>query len=230
MTVYDNNVIFVKLSKDIASTGGLTLEEDYEFYFTSTYSPLYTSVRRVRLDLGNVIRDIPEDTINLAIFEASLEADALTFGTAPTSGNEQEFFLFARRMYVTCLAEVILLGSILGSGGAAKSKRLADLDVSYDGRTDELLKKALSCMARFEAVLTSAGEIGPGTSQKPQYVVKGEYDIDRPVIGRQWQPTVTYNGADAEIPAANIKSKLTTQRRWSRDFRWPSRWNSRWDY
>jgi hypothetical protein len=224
--LFKNNAVLIELKNSIAATDGATLGQDYRWHFTTTYDPLYTSVRRVRLDLGPLIKDVADDTINLAIFEASLEADALVFGTL--SPDNWKYFYFARRMYVTCLAEMILLGSIMGSGGGAKSKRLADLDVDYDDNVDDLMNRALGCMAKYEAVLTSAGQLAPGTSQQPDYGVKGADDPDRPVVGRGWEPTSTYAGAEIQMPAANTKSRYSWKRRSQRDFAWPSRWRAIW--
>jgi hypothetical protein len=231
--LYQNNVVFVKLANTIAATDGSLLADangdnvDYTYYFTTTYNPLYSSVRRIRLELGKLIANVPDDTINFAIFEASLEAAALSFGSTTENSG---FFQFARRQFVTCVAEILLLMGVGAGGGDGKSKRLADLDVSYRGsNTDELLNRALKCRARWEATLTSAGALGPGVSQKPKYAIKGYYDPDRPLVGRGWEPTSSYQGSQVQMPAANIKSRYTTNRRWRRDYKWPDRFGGYWD-
>ncbi|MHA2068511.1 MAG: hypothetical protein ACXABY_29465 [Candidatus Thorarchaeota archaeon] len=231
--LYDNNAVFITLSHTIADTDGNTLGTDYEMYFTTTYDPHYTSVRRVRLDLGALVADIPDDTINLAIFEASLEAQALSFGLQTFKTNSvATFFNFARRQYVTCVAEMILLGAISGSSsveGGGKSKRLADLQVNFGGggQFKSLLDRAIGCKLKWEATLTSAGEIGPGTSQKPSMVIKGRYDPDRPEFGREWEPVSTHSGIGSEYPAANVKSRNSVlYRRWRGNFM-ANRWGSR---
>ena len=229
--LYNNNMLLIELDSSIADTDGNTLGEDITYYFTTTYDPLYTSVRRIRLDLGSLVRDIPDDTINLAIFEASLEADALSFGdVAVLSASTQNYFKFARRQYVTCVAELILLNSIQGSGAGTggRAKRLADLQVNYgsEGQIGDLLNRAISCRIKWEAALTSAGEIAPGTSQRPSMVIKGNLDPDRPSFGRDWQPISTYDANS--YPAANTSSRKVGNRRWKRDFsrtRWESRFN-----
>jgi hypothetical protein len=229
--IYNNNAIFVKLYDVIASTEGDTLAEHYEWYFTTTYDPLYTSVKRIRLELGNLITDVPDDTINLAIFEASIEANALTFATTTVqTASVLRFFQFARRQYVTCLAEIILLSSISSSSSTegGKSKRLADLQISYGngGQFDDLLDKAMACRIKWEATLTSSGEIGPGTSQRPSMVIKGELDPDRPLFGRDWEPTSTHSGIGSEYPAANAKARSVYARRWRKNY-FINRWSSR---
>lgn len=229
--LYDNNAVYITLDGTIADTDGNTLSGDYEFYFTTTYDPMYSSVRRIRLDLGALIVDVPDDVINFAIFEASLEANALTFGPFATrTSNVLRYFRFARRQYVTCVAELILLNAISAETSVeGKSKRLADLQVSYGGggQFDDLLQKAVACRMKWEAALTSTGEIGPGTSQKPSMVIKGRLDPDRPDFGRDWEPTSTHSGIGSEYPAANAKSKNSVlNRRWKNDF-WGNRWGSR---
>ena len=233
--VHNNNMVFIQLDKTISSTTeDDTLDDDFIWYFTTTYTPMYSAVRRVRLDLGALVVTVPDDTINLAIFEASLEAQALTFGTPEArTASMTRFFAFARRQYTTCLAEIILLNAI--SGGSiiegGKSKRLADLQISYDGgQLNNLLDMAISCTAKWRATLTSAGEISPGTSQRPSMVIKGIMDVDRPEIGRDWQPTSTYTGLEEEYPAANVKTRPSVlSRRWKRSFainRWGSRFGA----
>lgn len=223
-----NNTVFVELDKSIASLpDGIELGIDYQWYFTTKYSPLYSSVKRIRLDIGPFIRDVPDDTVNMAIFEASLQADALTFGVATNlTPSARRFFIWARRQYVTCLAEIILLSAISGQdlsgGGGGKSKRLADLDVSYSGgssgNANDAYNQALACMEKWKVVLTSNGEVAPGTSLKPSMVIKGRLDPDRPTVGRGWEPISTYAGFDSNMPAANTKSQYTNKRRWQRDY------------
>jgi len=228
--LYNNNMVFVRLAADIAAEDGSTLGSNFEMYFTTTYDPLYTSVRRIRMDLGAVIANIPDDTINLAIFEASLESDTLVF--TPLSGltsSQTTFFNFARRQFVTCLAELILLGAVAGQGGVSgkKMKRLADLEVQNsagDGKLDDLLERALACRAKWEATLQSAAEVGPNTSCRPSMVIKGSADPDRPVIGRDYDSTI-----GDQYPAANRYNISRWTRRWKKGYYPGSRWNSRWD-
>jgi hypothetical protein len=222
-SLFANNMIFVELDETVADTDGNALGSDYTYYFTTTYDPLYSSVRRVRLELGQLINDIPDDTINLAIYEASLEADALTFGTLVfDTASASTHFIWARRQYVTCVAELILLGAMTGQGGGSdgKSKRLADLNVSYSGGgpLDDLIDKAIACRNQHEKILTSSGVLGPGTSLQPQMVIKGANDPDRPYIGREWERTSTYGNPNDRVPAANTRSRWTNRRRWKSDY------------
>lgn len=228
--LYENNAVYFKLLSTVADNDdGTQLGVDYTWYFTTKYNPLYESFRRIQLDMGSLVSNLPIDTINLAIFEASIEADALTFGTV----TNNRYFTFARRQYVACTAEMILLHALLGAsgeGGGGKSKTLADLKVSTTGGASSeggLLERVLNCRVKWEAMLTSAGEIGPGTSQKPSMVVKGTLDPDRPPIGRTWEPVSSWGGSDGMLPAANTRIRWTGNRRYRRGFVTKNRWDTR---
>jgi hypothetical protein len=221
-----NNAVYIELSSVIGTVGppALTLGSNQGWFFSTTYSPLYTSARRIRLDLGPLIKNIPDDVLNLAIFEAGIEADAITFGAVV---DFSEFFVFARRQFVTCMAESIILRALEGSGSAATgsgaSKRLADLSIKAGsgaaGNIVDVLKKLEACKAKWAPALTSAGTIAPGTSLRPAAVVKGELDPDRPLFGRGWEPTSSYMGSDVGVPAANSRGpRSETYRRWRRTY------------
>lgn len=223
--LYENNMVFIRLGSTIAAADGSLLGEAFESYFTTTYNPLYTSVRRIRADVGSLISGVPDDTINLHIFESSLEADALVFSTLTGLTSSQiNFFNFARRQFVTCLTELTLLGAIAGQGGVTgqKQKRLADLEVRSAagvGKLDDLLERALACKIKWEATLSSAAEVGPNTSSRPSMVVKGSSDPDRPMIGRGYS---TRNG---QYPAANTKYIPRWHRRARKGYTPTSRWD-----
>jgi len=226
-----NRMVIVTLDETIADDDGNTLvdsneEAGYVFYFTTTYDPLYSQVRRIRLDLGSSISDIPDDTINLAIFEASLEANVLVFGTVI---DNSEYFTFAKRQYVTCAAELILLQALSGGGTSNPSaKRLADLEVKWGTGTvsSSLTNNLQACKDKWKVVLNSSGAVTPESSIKPSMVIKGAYDPDRPNFGRTWD--TYYDGSsEAEVPAANSKSKYTNTRRWKNGYLPRSRWGSR---
>lgn len=230
---YENNMIIVKLGGEVGAEDGTTLGSDYLWYFTTRYNPLYTSARRIQLDLGSIAGDLAEDTINQAIFEASLEAEAYHIVTTVNSSKEVSMYNFARRQYVVCRTELILLEALMNKGVAVSdqvSKKLADLSVTRGGGSsamDGILGKLDKCMEKWTTVLQSGGVLGPGTSQKPSVAIKGTFDPDRPMIGRDWSTTNTtdLNGA---TPGANAKFRISGTRRWKNSFR-GSRWDSNFD-
>lgn len=205
----NNNVVEVILLGTIANTDGIELGEDYTFNFTTTYSPLYSSVRKVRLEVGALIRDIPDDTLNLSLLEASLEADELNFRKDPINAS---FFQHARREYVTCKAASILLTNIMAAG-QLKSKTLDNFSVTYDTQSlHNLSNKLLDCSDKWAGQLAAGG--GLNVLRRPQMVVKGDLDPDRPDMRRSIDE---YD--DSKIPAANTSYKYPGTRRSVRGFR-----------
>jgi len=217
-----NNIVFVQLDSTIAGTDAATLEEDYFYYITTTYDPLYSAIRRIRLDLGRLILEVPDDTINLALFEASLSADANSFQDTLTDGAA--YYAYAKREYTTCLAELILVRALLGdfSFAGKMSKTLGDLQVSRAGPDLKLRESQLEeCVARWQIPLQTGGDISPDTSLKPQYTVKGALASDAIGFGREWEPT-SYEGEGYQRSMANTDEQATA-RRWVRTFRKRSR-------
>jgi hypothetical protein len=216
--LYENNIVRLKLDKDIADLNGNALGSDYESYFTTPYTPLYSSLRRIRLDLGPLLVDVPDETIMLAILEASLQADAIRFKTI----TQATFFNQARRQYTTCLAEFILVRALLGDSSLADrmSKTLGDLSVSRAGGPGNLrniLAQLEDCAASWEVSVQSGGEIHPAGSLKPQYSVKGALAEDFIFVNRQWEPTSGV-GVHSSQSAAN-SSRYASGRRDLRTFR-----------
>lgn len=201
----ENTLVEIILSKNIESLDGVSLTEDFSFFYTTTYNPLYSSVRKVKLDAGGLLGNIPEDTINLAILEASIEADVLNFRKEVINNN---VFLHARRQYVTCLAAHGLAQNVLANGGVIKSKALADFKVDYDVNIlGDLLNRLNDCIKKWEAQVQTGG--GARTVRGPKMVVKGELDPDRPAVGKMW-----YSLNPGEQPIGNNKYRVPGSRRW----------------
>lgn len=200
----ENTLVEVFLSSEISSLAGAPLANDFSLLFTTTYNPLYSSVRKVRLDAGGSLTAIDDDTINLAILEASLEADVLTFRKQIINNN---VYLHARRQYVTCLAAYGLIENALANS-SVKAKELADFKVTYDNNSaNGLLDKLAKCIAKWEAQVQSGG--GARAIRNPRGVVKGDLDPDRPPVGRGW-----YKVSPGETPIGNEKYRVPGSRRW----------------
>ena len=219
-SLYENNIIFLELDEVIAATDGSTLEEDTEYYFTTTYNPLYSSIRRVRLDLGPLIAGVPDETIYFAIFEASLLADANNFSINVSPANVA-YFNHGLREFTTCAAELTLVRGLMGESGLSDrmSKTLGDLSVSRGGAFGRLKEQASAlqdCVARWGVVVRSHGNVSPDTSIRPQTAVKGNYAEDYMYVGRQWEPMSSFG--EGSIPAANDVS-YNTERRQFRTYR-----------
>lgn len=185
--LYNNNIIIVKIGTGLKNTDGDSLGSVFTSYFTTPYTPLYTNEHRIYLDLGALVSDIPESTIMAAILEASFMADGITF----TSIVNSRYYELARREFVTCMAELILLRGLSGNAALSSkmSKTLGDLKVSRDGgslKISDKIEDKEDCIARWQQVLTTGGELTPGNSLKPIYAVKGRTAIDAIQVGREW--------------------------------------------
>jgi hypothetical protein len=203
----NNKLVTATIAATVAGTNGVTLGDAYSWSFTTTYNPMYTTLRRIRLSIGNFIQDVPNDTINFAIYMASLMADELTWNT---DDADSDYYEFVRQQWAHCKAEEILLMNTIGGSGSLKSKQLGDLRVEYNtsGDSTPALDRALQCQQKWEGALMAGGR----QVQKPSMVVKGALDPDRPPVGRGW---VHQRGMSAaQTPAANRKTLYTTQRRY----------------
>ena len=200
-----NNAVTVTIGGSLKDENGNVISGDYSFYFTTTYTPLYVTPRRIRLDIGGFLSGIPDDTINLAIFEASRIADVLAFTGTITN---QAYFDMVKRNFVICEASGILLQGISMEGGISK-KKLGDFEVQYDtGHLPRILNRLADCVDKWQPLLMNGGNEKDFTM-----AIKGLYDPNRPVIGRVWEKQ------SGSVPAANTKE--------AHYYRWRSTWEPR---
>lgn len=78
--LYPNEEITVTIPSTVTATDQTTLGADYQFYFTTKYDPYYVGVQQVRLEIGNLIADIPDDTIARLIHSNSILANWFSSG------------------------------------------------------------------------------------------------------------------------------------------------------
>jgi hypothetical protein len=222
--LYDNNIVNITLTSGIRALDyddilnpESHLPVDYEFEFLTTTSPSYTNVRKVHLEVGSLIRSIFDDTVQTAILEASLDADAITFAI---QYQNTPLFQHARREYVTCLASKILVNNLLNPSGLLRGKTLADLSVQYDTSAfRDALNRIQDCLNKWEPQVEAAGYAI--ASKQPQGVVKGEYDPDRITSARVWQSND--NGdISRRMPVANSRTQTLSGRRYLKT--WKPRW------
>lgn len=200
-----NNAVTVTIGGSLKDENGNQISGDYSFYFTTTYSPLYVTARRIRLDIGGFLSGIPNDTINLAIFEASRIADILAYAGTITN---QAYFDMVKRNFVICEASGILLQGISMEGGIAR-KKLGDFEVQYDtGHLPRILDRLSDCVDKWQPLLMNGGNEKDFTM-----AVKGLYDPNRPIIGRVWEKE------SGGVPAANTKE--------AHYYRWRKTWEPR---
>ena len=210
----ENNFVHIIVASGLQALDGSKLMQPLEFEFMTYTTPNYTSVRKVRLEIGGFIPNVYDDTIQQAILEASLQANAMTF---EKYRQNTEVYYHSRREYTTCLASKMILTNITAKH-MLKSKSLADLSVSYDPTAlGNALNQLDDCVQKWEAQVLSGGQAKK--IQQPQMVVKGEYDPDKPIVSRMWM-TNDMGDVSRRVPAANERMRPIGQRRFVRTY-WP---------
>jgi len=207
-----NNIVSVKLLSTVAATTGESLTEDLQIEFLTALTPFYSNLTKVKLEVGSLISEIKDLTTAMAVLEASLEADSLTFSTVNIN---EKLFQHARREYVSFASSYTLVTNV--GGNLLKSKTLGDLSVTYDTAShQETLNYLQDMMRKWGDQLMSGG--GAKTIRSPKMVIKGVYDVDRPLFDRMWEGTSATNKrptANASETSNNIRRSLRThKKRW----------------
>lgn len=236
--ISSNTLIVIELDASIASSTGLTLEDDTQLAFSVTYDPLYASADLVRMEVGPWIDFIPDDTLNLLIHWASKEVDVITPSTwkklhstgyedntvyhDERSGQNVSMYRFARTKFVIydvayralMLPASANAGNVSGTGG---TKRLGDLlieeglgGMSGEGLTLEMVKEIKRLRDEWWRVVNAGGNIVPGQSLDPAIAVKGLNDPDRRKAGRLWEDNKDFPYAQ---PTVNSKYRRPGRRR-----------------
>jgi hypothetical protein len=121
------------------------LENDFVFWFTSQYCPLFTTLSRVKLAAGPYSEQYTDDTIYRMIHRNSIDVIDIyniTYGTDfayDSQGCTASGLPFAIRRYVECktaydlLSLIKLNGSLDGSSGGDQLKTLGDMTIKYGG-------------------------------------------------------------------------------------------------
>lgn len=194
-----NSVVIVSLA-DITATDGDIMQE-FVLTFATEINPAYATVAQVKVVLGPYADNTTDIAIAMLIYEYSLEADLLV---PDTIGNAALVALAKKRWVICKVAYDLVFANQLDSQG--KSKRLADMEVSYSGvsprEKEALYDKFKDCIDKWEEILQTGG-----TGVRPVATIKGLYDPDRPQVGRGW--TQRPNAA----PAANTVVQKVIGRR-----------------
>jgi hypothetical protein len=74
--IKNNTRYEITLDSSLVSSDGYTLGREEKFYWTGRYTPYYVSIRAIRARFLSAEQHIPDDLINMYIYQASLEANA----------------------------------------------------------------------------------------------------------------------------------------------------------
>ena len=206
----ENEMIIIELDKTIADTDAKILDTTQYLYFTTKYNPYYCSTDMLRMEVGPWVEDVPEDTLALAIYWSSVEADHITCNT-PVKADR---IAFARSRFVMYDAAIKMLSMpISPSGEAGGSKRLGDLMVE-SGKLDYDIKALLQELKaekdEWWRVLNAGGQIVPGQGLGPSYAEKGIARDDRNASGRLWHNPFTEYYPQ---PSVNSKYRLSNDKK-----------------
>lgn len=152
------------------------MEEDYEFFFTSQYCPLWSTVTDVRLAAGPLIDSVPDDTINRMIYRSSIKSIQRFLNGNNVYGCTWSDVPEPLFRWVTCVAALMSLNAAAAAGGAGggdnTSKKLGALSITYGGGSDGGLDSGDVRRALDQCVRESADLIGAQMGTKVQYAVK----------------------------------------------------------
>lgn len=199
----NNMIVQVTIDSSITDVDGNELGENYEFWFTTSFDPMYSDPVLVKMYAGNWIRDISDETLFLMLYESSKLADDIT----PTNITiNTAFYNNARSRFVTADSVLRLLSAPVMQGGM--TKQLGDLLVKRDGATFiDMVNRINKDRDEWYRVVNSGGNIGPGESFAPISTVKGDCDPDRRNAGRLWIRPGAY-----ENPTANGRTPVDGRR------------------
>lgn len=120
-----------------------TLQSEYQFWFTSLYCPLYSTIGRVKLQTGPIGDAFTDDSIYRMIHKNSLEAIDLLNVSSPDPDIAYDYYgcdwqdaPFYIRRYVECktaydLLAVSKLASTTNGTGGSQMKSLGDMSIKY---------------------------------------------------------------------------------------------------
>ena len=184
----ENSEYKVTVKAGLAGLNTYPLPADYEFIFTTTFDPLFSSVERIRLNIGPFIRGVPDDTINRLIHENSILAQRYY----PTWAGliEADDVPYYVTEFVTCKTKLDLLNSSkLEWAGAGSRKTLGDLTIERDGvgrdivlLADGKAKELERCIYEMEQLVRTAGQ-----KLSPDYAIIGKDDSRRPIKDSSWR-------------------------------------------
>jgi hypothetical protein len=202
-----NTMVIIEIN-GITSDTGEVLEE--RLFFTTKYVPLYASPDLLRLELGQLVASIPDDTLALMLHRSSKEADFIQSQV----GCNIDRLKHARTKFVLYDAALHALimhvqSNSIRSGG---SKRLGDLSVSLGSSdsssmnisADDLLPVIKAERDKWFKVMQAGGCLNPGQGFAPVSAVKGRYDPDRRLSGRLWEDPREFAYAN---PSVNEKRR-----------------------
>jgi hypothetical protein len=204
-----NRVINISISGAKALDGSV-LNGPFTSYYTTEFSPFYSTTSRVRLLAGQFLLEVPDDAINQLIWYFSTEADLKNIRPDRVSRWPQKYASYRARWVTAAVIVTLLSGTSLN---ANMSKRLGDLSVSRGPAAQDLLDATLRELEDLSAMLEDGGNWGRGL----EVASKGSSHPDAPVLSRQWASSDIYNVE--RVPGVNSRERFGNERRHKKTWR-----------
>lgn len=128
-----------------------------EFEFTSRYTPLHSTVKIIRNDLGDLLTKISDDTINFSIWQTSLLVQEIAVEDSFTNGVPN----FAVKQYVRYQTEYNILRKILlilAANAGDETKTLGEFSVIRGTKAPyvkDLLNTIAGELKKWEAAIST---------------------------------------------------------------------------
>lgn len=188
--ILNNNEYIVKLAAGFPGLNTNPLQSDYNFVFTSTYSPLYIGYNLVRLNIGPILaitmNFVPNDTLNRIIYSVSRQADNLS--PVIIDPTDLPWFVKEFVLYQTLLNGVYASIMMFASSGAGIKKSLGDLSIDIDA--NGLMPALLPIIEDYRKLRDKYQimvENGTGQPAGPEWVVRAAGDPRRPITDNTWR-------------------------------------------
>lgn len=186
-----NQEYHVSILEGLSGIYNSTMEDNYAFWFTSQYCPLFANITTIKLMGGPTVESFQDDTIYRMIYKNSLDIIDIYNAGAGTCyaynywGCTPINIPYLFRRYVECKTTYDLLNIAQNSSNSStnsigQTKNLGDLSIKYGGQTGtssskntlaapDLLKRLYDCFIGVVNYYSSAVHVS----------VKGLYDVSK---------------------------------------------------
>jgi len=178
-----NNEIRIYLTDDILGASGNSLD-NYLYYFTTRYSPIYVDISAVYSKIGQFLTSgsYSEDAIYRLLLYYSLKSDQYAH---ETTFNDPTKWKIIRHDWILCHVLLDVLQNLKASTGSNTRKRLADLSITFTGSDADLnssISDARKCAQQSDYLLSRS------VITLVASTVKGEWAPDTVTFGRLPSP------------------------------------------
>jgi len=194
-----NRIIHISV-EGLLATDGSSLTGSIEFYYTTRFTPLYSSAMRVRLLAGEFLSEVPDDTINQIIHYFSEQAGLMNYVPENSALNPTTYANYRARWATAATIITLLSGTSIN---ASMAKRLGDFSVRRDKAAEELFRMVTKELMELTQILEDGGNYG----RDMLTVTRGSDSPDFPTFGRGLSPQDTYDVPS--VPGANSRGQFS---------------------